>query len=160
MEPDKDQQTQVWELAEAIGFCMLVTRKGEAIHARPMSAYVETIENAFYFLTDVESQKDAEVEGQPHVCLAFADPKRQKYVSISGTAQVLNDRAKISDLWATPAKAWWDSPDNPSIRILKVTPAFAEYWDSPGTIVSYVKMAAAAVSKARPDMGDNAKVAM
>jgi hypothetical protein len=41
-----------------------------------------------------------------------------------------------------------------------VTPSFAEYWDSPGTIVSYIKMAAAALSSAKPDMGENAKVAM
>lgn len=113
-----------------------------------------------YFLTDVASHKDEEVARHPNVCLAFADSKGQKYVSISGTAEIQNDREKIRDLWATPAKAWWDNPEDPSIRIMKVTPSSAEYWDSPGTIISYVKMAAAAVSSARPDMGDNAKVEM
>jgi hypothetical protein len=39
-----------------------------------------------------------------------------------------------------------------------VVPKDAQYWDSPGTIISYVKMAAAAVSSARPAMGENAKV--
>jgi general stress protein 26 len=92
--------------------------------------------------------------------LAFADSKGQKYVSVSGNAEVLNDRDRIKELWSTPAKAWWDNPDDPSIRVLKVTPAFAEYWDSPGTIVSYIKMAAAALSSSKPDMGDNGQVAM
>jgi general stress protein 26 len=73
---------------------------------------------------------------------------------------VSNDRERIKELWSTPAKAWWDSPDDLSIRVLKVTPSFAEYWDSPGTIVSYIKMAAAAVSNTKPDMGDNEKVDM
>jgi hypothetical protein len=63
---------------------------------------------------------------------------------------VQNDREKIRDLWATPAKAWWDNPDDPSIRILKVTPSSAEYWDSPGTVISYIKMAAAAVTSSNP----------
>lgn len=153
-----DDATKTWDLVEKIGFCMLTTQTGRDLRARPMAAYVERMENAVYFLTDVDSHKDDEIVRSPNVCLAFADPKGQKYVSVSGTAQVLNDRARIKELWSTPAKAWWDSPDDPSIRILKVTPSFAEYWDSPGTIISYVKMAAAAVTSTKPDMGDNAKV--
>jgi general stress protein 26 len=156
----QDDQTKVWDLAEKIGFCMLATQTGDGIRARPMSAYAEVIENAFYFLTDVNSHKDDEIKQQPNVCLAFAESKGQKYVSISGMAEILNDREKIRELWATPAKAWWENPDDPSIRILKVTPESAEYWDSPGTIISHIKMAAAAVSHVRPDMGDNAKVTM
>lgn len=153
-----DDATKAWDLVEKIGFCMLTTQTGRDLRARPMAAYVERMENAVYFLTDVASHKDDEIARSPNVCLAFADPKGQKYVSLSGTAEVLNDRARIHELWGTPAKAWWDSPDDPSIRILKVTPSFAEYWDSPGTILSYVKMAAAAVSHTKPDMGENAKV--
>jgi general stress protein 26 len=152
--------TKVWDLAEKISFCMLTTQTGSELRARPMSAYVERLENAFYFLTDVASHKDDEIAERPHVCLAFADSKGQKYVSVSGTAEVQNDRERIRDLWATPAKAWWDGPEAPSIRVLKVTPTSAEYWDSPGSVISYIKMAAAAVSSTRPDMGDNGKVEM
>lgn len=156
----KDDNDKVWDLAEKIGFCMLATQSGTDLKARPMSAYAERIENAFYFLTDAASHKDDEVSRHPGVCLAFADSKSQKYVSITGVAEVQNDREKIRDLWATPAKAWWDNPDDPSIRILKVTPSSAEYWDSPGTAISYIKMAAAAVTSSKPDMGENAKVEM
>lgn len=157
---DKDQTEKLWDLIEKIGFCMLATRVGKDLRARPMSAYAERIENAIYFLTDVASHKDDEIARAPDVCLAFADSKGQKYASVSGTVEILNDRERIRDLWATPAKAWWESADDPSIRILKVTPSFAEYWDSPGTVISYIKMAAAAVSNTRPDMGENAKVSL
>jgi general stress protein 26 len=156
----EDEHEKVWDLAEKIGFCMLTTQSGTDLRARPMAAYAERLENAFYFLTDVASHKDEEIARYPNVCLAFADSKGQKYVSISATAEVQNDREKIRDLWATPAKAWWDSPEDPSIRVLKITPSAAEYWDSPGTFISYIKMAAAAVSSSKPDMGDNAKVQM
>ena len=155
-----DEQAKVWELAQKIGFCMLTTQVGDDIRARPMSAYAEQLENAFYFLTDAASHKDEEIARQPNVCLAFADSKGQKYVSISGQAEVQNDREKIRELWATPAKAWWENADDPSIRVLKITPSSAEYWDSPGTVISYIKMAAAAVTSTRPDMGDNARVSM
>ena len=156
----EDHDKKAWDLAEKVGFCMLTTTSGTHLKARPMSAYAERTENAFYFLTDVASHKDEEVARYPNVCLAFADAKGQKYVSVSGAATIQNDREKIRDLWATPAKAWWENADDPSIRILKVTPSSAEYRDSPGIVVSYIKMAAAAVTSAKPDMGDNAKVQM
>jgi general stress protein 26 len=150
----------VWRLIEKIGFCMLSTLDGAAIRARPMAAHLVREENAIYFLTDAESHKDADIERNPQVGLAFADASAQKYVSLSGRAEISNDRLKIKGLWSTPAKAWWKSPDDPSIRILKFTPDDAQYWDSPGTVVSYVKMFAAAVSGIRPSIGDHAKVEM
>jgi general stress protein 26 len=156
--PERDETARAWDLIDKIGFCMLATQTGRDIRSRPMAAYPERIENAIYFLTDVAGHKDEEIALRPNVCLAFADTKGQKYVSVSGTAEILNDRERIRDLWATPAKAWWDSPDDPAIRILKVTPSFAEYWDCSGTVISYIKMAAAAVSSVKPDMGENAKI--
>jgi general stress protein 26 len=155
-----DDTNRVWTLMEKISICMLSTRDGEQIRSRPMGAYVRRQENSVYFLTDVRRHKDDEIQKFPNVCLAFADASGQKYVSMTGRAVVSNDRGKIRELFNTPAKAWWDSADDPNIRVLTVTPNDAEYWDGPGSIVSYIKMAAAAATGTRPDLGDNRKVAM
>ena len=151
---------RAWELMKKIGFAMLVTRDGDKLRARPMSAYLERDNNAIYFLTDARRHKDDEIARNPNVNLSFADAGSQKYVSVSGTAAVSNDRAKIKQLFSTPAKAWWDSADDPNIRVLKISPEDAEFWDSPGTVISYVKMAAAAVTGTRPNIGENRKVAI
>jgi general stress protein 26 len=152
---------RVWQLMKKIGFAMLVTRDGDKLRARPMSAYLERDENAIYFLTDARRHKDDEIARDPHVNLAFADAGSQKYVSVSGTAAVSNDRARIRELFSTPAKAWWDSAEDPNIRVLKVSPDDAEFWDSPGSVITYVKMAAAIATGTRPNLGDdNRKVAM
>ena len=151
---------RAWELMKKIGFAMLVTRDGDKLRARPMSAFLERENNAIYFLTDARRHKDDEIAQHPGINLSFADSGSQKYVSLTGTAVVSNDRAKIKQLFTTPAKAWWDSAEDPNIRVLKVTPDDAEFWDSPGTVISYVKMAAAAVTGTRPEIGDNRKVAM
>jgi general stress protein 26 len=139
---------------------MLVTTDGDKLRARPMSAYLQREDNAIYFLTDARRHKDAEIARNPSINLSFADASSQKYVSLTGNAVVSNDRAKIRELFSTPAKAWWDSAEDPNIRVLKVTPDDAEFWDSPGTIISYAKMAAAAVSGTRPEIGENRKVSM
>jgi general stress protein 26 len=151
---------KVWELSEKIDFCMLVTRHGGAMRSRPMSTHVDRAANAFLFLTSVDDYKDDEIAKDPSVNLAFADNKGMRYLSVSGNASILNNREKIKELWSVPAEAWWDSPEDPSIRILKVLPDSAEYWESPGKIVSMIKMAAAAVSDSKPNLGDNVKVTM
>jgi general stress protein 26 len=151
---------RVWQLMEKIGFPMLVTRDGVKLRARPMAAHVERDHNTIYFLTDARHRKDDEIARDPNVNLAFAGAGDQEYVSVTGTATVTNDRARIKELFSTPAKAWWQSADDPNIRVLKVLPDDAEFWDSPGTIVSYVKMAAAAMTGNRPELGDHRKVAI
>ena len=158
--PSDSDVEKVWKLMEKIGFCMLATHDGEDIRSRPMAAHVERRENAICFLTDAGSHKDEDIADDPNVGLALADAGDQKYVSLTGRATVSNDRAKIKELWSPVAKAWWDSADDPAVRVLNVTPKDAQYWDSPGTVVSYVKMLAAAVSDTRPAVGENAKVRM
>ena len=161
MDNDNARETErAWDLMKKIGFAMLVTRDGDKLRARPMSAYVERSENAVYFLTDARRHKDEDISRDPSVNLSFADPGSQKYVSVTGKAAISNDRGKIAELFSTPAKAWWDSAEDPNIRVLKITPDDAEFWDSPGSVISYVKMAAAAVAGNHPDLGDNRKVAM
>jgi general stress protein 26 len=152
---------RVWNLMKKIGFAMLVTRDGSKLRARPMTAYLARDENAIFFLTDARQHKAEEIARNPEVNLSFADASDQKYVSVTGAAVVSNDRARIKQLFSTPAKAWWDSADNPNIRVLKITPDDAEFWDSPGTVVTSIKMAAALATGAHPDVGeDNRKVAM
>ena len=155
---DENEADRAWRLMDKIGFCMLATKDGDLIRSRPMAAYVCREDHAVYFLTDADSAKDDEIDANPGVNLAFADAGAHDYVSVTGRAAVSNDRDKIRELFNTPAKAWWDSPDDPSIRVLKVTPHDAQYWDSPGKARAAIRMAAAAVSDSRPAMGDNAKV--
>jgi general stress protein 26 len=151
---------RAWNLMDKIGFAMLVTRDGGNLRARPMRAFVAREDNAIYMLTDARRHKDEEIARDPGINLSFADAGDQKYVSVTGTAAVSNDRAKIKELFSTPAKAWWDSDDDPNIRVLKVSPHDAEFWDTPGSVISYVKMAAAAMTGTRPDIGTNRKVAI
>jgi len=157
MADDSDIE-RVWTLMKKIAFCMLSTRDGDDIRARPMAPHISREENAVYFLTDVHGHKDDEIRQDPQVGLTFSDAGGQKYVSLTGRASVSNDRSTIKELWSTPAKAWWSSPDDPSIRVLKIDLKDAQYWDSPGTALSYIKMAAAALTSTRPDIGKSAKV--
>lgn len=158
-ETDGDPQ-KVWNLATKIRVAMLTNWDGTSLNSRPMSAHIKQEENAFYFLADTRQHKDEDIQRFPVVNLAFADASDQKYVAITGDATVSGDRAKIKELWSVWAKAWWDSPDDPNICILKIVPTKAEFWDSPGTVIASIKMAVAAATGSRPEIGENKKVSM
>src|SRR5438046_694513 len=95
-----DNIERIWELMKSISFCMFSNWDGTRLHSRPMGAFVRRDENAIYFFTDHRAHKEEEIRQFPNVCLAFADTHRQKYVSLSGTAEIGADREKIKELWA------------------------------------------------------------
>lgn len=157
-----NDQKRVWDLIDSIRFAMLVTHdgQGDELRARPMHAHGRREEDAIYFLTDRRHDKDDEIQINDNVCLAFADTGGQRYLSITGTATVLDDRDRVHALWEAGNVAFWDDEDDPNIRVLRVRPSTAEFWDSPGKIVTSVKMAAAALTGSKPKLGENRKVAL
>lgn len=167
MAKEKQQDTEltpaevtdrVWELAKKIDFCMFVTWDGEHQQSRPLSSRVHRDEHAIYFLVSATGNKNPQIDNYPTVNLSYADIGNMKYVSITGTAEVTDNRAKIADLWSDFDKAWWDNANDPYIRLLTVTPERAELWDSPGKLVAFATMLTSAVTGAKLDFGDNATV--
>ncbi len=162
--PDDNQRTpeevrdRIWELAKKIDICMFTTWDGERQQSRPLSARVFREDHAIYFLVDIEGKKNAEIERFPLVSCAWVDSGGHKYALVVGQAQLSNDRAKIAQLWSEFDKAWWEDENDPSIRLITVTPEDGELWDSPNRAVTMAKMAIAAVTGAAPKMGDNAEV--
>jgi general stress protein 26 len=149
---------RVWKLIDKIKICMLATREGDAIRARPMSAIGRESARTIYFLTDVKGHKDEEIDQNRGVCLVFAKPESGKFLAVNGQARVLDDRALIGDLWSIAAEAWWQGPDDPSIRVIEVTPEQAEFWEGPHGLVATIQMVIAASTAQPPVLGDQRKV--
>jgi general stress protein 26 len=151
---------RVWALIGDIGVAMVVTHngRGDQLRARPMAARPDAADNAIYFLTDAAAPKHGEIDRNHNICLAFSDLKGQKYLSVTGRGEISDDRAKIRRFWSVSDKAFWQDADDPAIRLLRVAPEEAEYWEGAGLIVSSVRMIASAITGARPDLGDNEKV--
>jgi len=71
-----------------------------------------------------------------------------------------NDNARDVDRAGELMKKIGFAIGDPNVRVLKITPDDAEFRDTPGSVISYVRMAAAAVTGSRPEIGDNRKVAL
>ena len=151
---------RVWTLIKEIPVAMVVTHEGEGrdIRARPMAMRPAREQGAIYFLTDVDAPKTEEIRRDETICLALADNKSQKYVSITGYAEIIDDRNRIKEIWSIYDKAFWLDKNDPRIRILRVTPERAEFWEGAGSIVTAVKLIAAIASGERTNIGENEKV--
>jgi general stress protein 26 len=151
---------RAWELMKKIQFALFTTWDGRKQAQWPLTANPDKDEGAVYFLVAQSAGKYENLDEFPAVTLGFADPGGSKYVVVNGHAVLSNDRAKIKELWSPFAKAWWDSADDPDIRLLTVTPDRAEIWDSPNKLVATAVMLGAAVTGAKPAVGEHGAVRM
>jgi general stress protein 26 len=153
---------KIRDMVKDIDFCMLTTvdEHGD-LHSRPMSANGEIDSDGnIWFFTDASSHKVSEVAKLPKVNVSFADPDNQKYVSVTGSAELVRDRAKIQELWKTEFKMWFpEGKDDPKIALLKINLEKAEYWDSPSSTVGFaLSFVKSLVTGAEQDFGENKKV--
>lgn len=155
----QDSIERVWEIIEKVGVCMLTTRFAGGLRARPLEARPDRAASLIWFVTDLHSRKDDEIEAAQDVGLVFIDAKEKAYLSLTGRADVLRDPAKATEIWKKTDDAWWDGPHDPNVRVLRVEPLTAELWDGPASAaVAAYEFAKARVTGQKPNLGENRKV--
>lgn len=158
----EDDLQKLRELVKDIDFCMLTTvDEGGDLHSRPMSSNGDIDENGdIWFFTNSSSHKVSEIARLPKVNVSFADPDNQRYVSVSGSGELVRDQEKIEELWRPEFKIWFPKgKDDPDIALLKVSLEKAEYWDSPSSTIGYaLSFVSSIVTGKQPDMGENKKL--
>ncbi|HEX2555936.1 MAG TPA: pyridoxamine 5'-phosphate oxidase family protein [Microvirga sp.] len=152
---------KLYELIKDVAIAMMTTIDTDGtLHSRPMHGSKTDEHGDLWFFTRIQSPKITEISRENQVNLAYSDPSGQNYVSVSGKAEIVRDRAKIKELWSEPLRAWFpDGQDDPTIALIRVHPVKGEYWDSPSsTLVHLYGYVKAAVIGESPKPGDQAKV--
>ena len=74
----------------------------------------------------------------PHVLVNFADPRKQRFVTVTGRAEVVAERSKVEALWSETYRAWFpDGVKDDNVVLIRVEAEQAEYWDTPTSAVVY-----------------------
>jgi len=158
----EDDLQRLRELVKDIDFCMLTTvDEGGDLHSRPMSSNGDIDQNGdIWFFTNSSSHKVSEIARLPKVNVSFADPDNQRYVSVSGSGELIRDQKKIEELWRPEFKIWFPKgKEDPEIALLRVRLEKAEYWDSPSSTIGYaLSFVSSIVTGKQPDMGENKKI--
>ena len=152
---------KIGDLIADIRFAMLTTLAADGtLDSRPMATQKAEFGGVLWFLTAAASRKTGEIADNANVSLIYADPGNASYVTVKGRARVLNDRGKIHELWNAMYRAWFPGgEDDPSIRVLRVDVAEAEYWEANDSkIVRGIKYLAAAATKGAVDVGEHGTV--
>jgi general stress protein 26 len=153
------QLDRVWDIIEKVGVCMLTTCFADGLRARPLQARPDRDAGLIWFVTDLRSGKEREIEAEHDVGLVFIDAKEKAYLSITARAEVLRDHARAAQIWKDTDNAWWTGPDDPNVCVLRVTPATAELWDGPASsAVAAYEFAKARLTGTQPNLGENRKV--
>jgi general stress protein 26 len=152
--------TKLHELIKDIRIAMLVTIDEGQLRARPMATQQTKFDGTLWFMTSSRTHKVEEIRKDNRVNISYSAPDDNTYISVSGHADIVTDRAKIKELWNPIYKAWFpEGLDDPSICLLKVDVSQAEYWDSSSSTIVQVAGFVKAVATGKPaDGGENEKL--
>jgi len=123
---------RIGELIKDIRMAMMTTVDTDgSLHTRPMGAQEKEFDGTLYFLTGKNSHKVEEIQQDSHVNIAYANPDKNQWVSVAGTATASRDQATIGELWSPFHKAWFpEGKDDPNISVVRVDVESVEYWEA------------------------------
>src|SRR5438132_2565160 len=113
---------RVWDIIEKVGVGVLTTQFAGGLRARPLEARPDRDAGLIWFVTDLRSGKEHEIEAEHYVGLVFIDAKAKAYLSITARAEVRRDHAKAAEIWKRTDNMWWNGPDDPNVCVLRVRP--------------------------------------
>jgi general stress protein 26 len=132
-----DSISKIMDLAEG-QTCFLCTSQG----GRPMTVQKADKEGAIWFLSANDSNQNKEIGENNVINLYFQGSKHSDFMHLYGTAQILEDKDIIKELWNPIFKTWFTEGENdPRISIIKFTTDNGHYWDTKhGNFIAGIKI--------------------
>lgn len=145
------------EIIDKIDVGMLATYPQDSpyVHAVPMSRQEVDEEGNVWFLFSAESDSFRHLQVNARVSLLYADVQAYTFLSLNGQATVSTDPVRIDRYWNKMVEGWFEKGrEDPNIRVLKIVPIDAHYWDTKSNkLVTFLKVAANAVTGGKADVG-------
>jgi general stress protein 26 len=158
MSTQQEQEQKVRDLIKGTRLAMLtsVDEHGRLV-SKPMATQDVDFDGEVWFIAERDSEKVRNITANPNVNVAYASSSA--WVSLSGDASVVDDTARLAELWNTFTDAWLEGgPDNPNNILIRVDATGAEYWDAPGSKVTQLVNLVKAKTTGRRFEGDNETV--
>ena len=157
MNETSKSRDKLWTLIKGIKFAMFTTRHGNGhLHARPMTTQNKALEedDSLWFFMSKKGDPVDDLKTDPVVNVVYADPSSDTYVSVSGTAAMIEDAAKKRQLWNKAAEAWFPGgATDPDLALVQVRILHANYWDVKASKPVQLFAMAKAVVTGKPPVG-------
>ncbi|WP_253273051.1 pyridoxamine 5'-phosphate oxidase family protein [Halomonas sp. PR-M31] len=111
------------------------------------------------FYTKRSAEKVMESQQDSKVCLSFSDQEEGIYVSMSGTANLTDNRELIDKYWNPFVGAWFPKgKEDPDVALMEIKIQMGEHWKSKESkTFQLYEIAKANMTEKTPDMGENEK---
>ena len=155
-QPTDDDLDTIRSIMGDTRFAIVTTRTRDgALVSRPLAVLQgDEFDGTVWFFTPEPSPKTDDIDGDPHVNVAYADGA--SHVSLSGTATITRDPAIIDRFWNPWAEAWFaGGRDDPAVALLQIEADTVEFWhvDKPALVRGF-EVAKALITRSAPDVGD------
>ncbi len=134
---DIDPIAKLGTMVKGIKFAMLTTVDPDgSLASRPMACQQTDFDGDMWFFTQKTSGKILSLMKDQHVNLGYASPSDNRYVSVSGRAELVEDAHKAKELWIPFYRTWFPKGlEDRNLILIRVRVETAEYWDSPSSMV-------------------------
>ncbi len=159
-------RSRLWALVKDIRFAMFTTRHGNGhLHSRPMTTLNSSLEedDSLWFFMSLGGEPVEDLTADPVVNVVYVDTGADSYVSISGTATLMDDLAKKQQLWSKIAEAWFPGgPSDSDLALVQVKIIHAHYWDVKENKLVQLFHIARAIATGKPvsKLGEQAEIRM
>jgi general stress protein 26 len=127
----KDDVKKLRKIIKGAPVAMLTTVANDgSLRSRPMATLKAPFDGYLWFFIRTGAPISGEIRENQHVNLSYSQPGDDRFVSVSGTASVSRDPARVKELWGRGMKEWFpQGKKDPDLAILRVRLEHAESWD-------------------------------
>lgn len=145
-----DPKKKLGKIVGSFRDAMLISVESDGgMHARPMHIADFHSSGEIWFVTSRSADKTQDIDRDLRCCVTMQGGGH--YVSVTGIAELIDDRDKAKALWSESMRPWFPGgPEDPLLVLVRVIADHAEYWDQTGMRgVRYLFEAARAVVQGR-----------
>lgn len=129
---NEDPRKTLAELLPDFRFAMVTSVDPDGkLTSRPLTVQEAEFDGDLWFVISRDSSIATHVASRPGVGVSLSSS--DAWVSLAGTAQIVDDRARLDEYWSSTLEAWFpDGPDDPRVTLLRIDAISGEYWSSAG----------------------------
>ncbi len=158
---EAEKTSKLVELTKDIHIAMLTTVDAEGhLTARPMAHQQVESDADLWFFVERTSPTVTNLAGRSQAGVSLSS--NDVWVSLAGTAEVVDDVARAQELWNPRAEAWLpQGPEDDSVALIHFHAEAGEYWDTAGgRVASALSFVKAKVTGQRSEGGTNETVTL
>lgn len=159
----KSELEKLYAAIESSETAMMTTRRADGhLRSRAMANQKQAEGADLWFVARDGTAKLTDLKHDQHVNLTYYRDSSRQWVSVSGTAIVSRDRAKIHELYAPDWKIWFPeegdarhgTPDDPRMVLIGVKVHAAEFLEVNSRPVILYEMVKGWLTGSEPEFGE------